>query len=146
LFWLPVAVLRSSRKSKADGAARPVDILILFYVKTCNYTFMATKKQVAVIGDGLHVSPSSILGAGNGLWAVRRFEKGEWITEYAGVVIDRQQACRMREQGMDSHVRALSCQWECIAGLQNPTEGCGGGSFANDGRNAAANNARFVQW
>lgn len=102
-------------------------------------------QQCAVIGSGVEVLPSSILGAGNGLWATRGFRKGEWITEYDGVVIDRQLACRMREQGLDSHVRTLSSQWDCIAGLKVPLRGCGGASFANDGRSTRLNNATFVQ-
>jgi len=51
----------------------------------------------------------------------------------------------MREQGLDSHVRTLSSQWDCIAGLKVPLRGCGGASFANDGRSTRLNNATFVQ-
>lgn len=84
-------------------------------------------------------------GSGNGLWTARPFFRNDLITEYCGPIIDHEKALKLRKRGRHTHVRVLNSQWLYIDGLKAPVPGEGGASFANDARDAAINNAAFVQ-
>ena len=81
------------------------------------------------IGDGIFVAPSKIPGAGNGLFAAARFERGDVITFYDGARLTGADA---REPGRVATHLASICTHEAIDGLRQPVDGCGGGSFIND--------------
>jgi hypothetical protein len=83
------------------------------------------------IGDGIFVAPSKIPGAGNGLFAAVRFERGDVITIYDGARLTGAEA---REPGRVATHLASICTHEAIDGLRQPVDGCGGGSFINDPR------------
>lgn len=84
-------------------------------------------------------------GAGNGLWATRRYEKHELITEYQGKHIDHEKALKLRKRGRHTHVRVLNSMHLYIDGLKQPEAGRGGASFANDARDPDLTNAMFIQ-
>ncbi len=59
-----------------------------------------------VIGPGsVVVAPSSIEGAGNGLFAERHYKVGAIITEYCGTRITFGEAKLKRAKGQASHIR-----------------------------------------
>ena len=67
-------------------------------------------EALATIGAGVEVRASTILAAGNGLFASRPFERGDLITEYDGRHISHAEAQLLRAQGAHTHVRCLSLQ------------------------------------
>ncbi|WP_281646351.1 SET domain-containing protein-lysine N-methyltransferase [Parendozoicomonas sp. Alg238-R29] len=96
--------------------------------------------QVCTIKNGIDVRKSTIPNAGNGLFAQRAFQEGEFITWYDGIVEDISQERRKELQQCEdhevwSHIRGVN-QTRVVHGLQEPDEGRGGGSFLNDGFNA----------
>lgn len=102
---------------------------------------MKPPKNVAVIGNGVHVSASGIPDAGFGLFASRRFKRGEWITLYDGEVVTRKEAWR---RDVRSHI--ASRDGTIVDGIKTPRVGRGGGSFANCSLNAKSANAVICAW
>lgn len=129
--------------------------------------------HVGVIGNGIEIRPSSIpsmtaarskhsspvqhpvtldlllacllhADAGMGLFTSRHYAKNELVTEYCGELISHSQARKLREEGKDTHVRALNSFHLCIDGIKVPQQGLGGASFANDARDLTKNNVVFV--
>ena len=96
-----------------------------------NTRFCGGAKNSATINNGVEVRPSSIFGAGMGLFATKFFAKGDAITEYDGEIIDRRQAEHLASLRRDTHIRSLS-RHSLVDGLKVPISGRGGGSFAND--------------
>jgi hypothetical protein len=107
---------------------------------------------VQVIGRGLDVRPSSIQGAGNGLWTTRAFKKHSFVTQYSGTVVTGDRAIKaileehkeavQLEGGEDVHSHTLSVnRHELILGYKHfpAPSGRGGGSYANDGGPARNN-------
>ena len=83
--------------------------------------------------SGVDVRPSTIKAAGRGLFATRRFDVGDLITEYGGIVISCEEAKKRREAGKASHIRTLDSMYTAIDGLSvTVATGNPGGSFAND--------------
>ena len=91
------------------------------------------------------VKPSTLPNTttGNGLFAAKRFLKGEIITEFAGDFIDASQAQAFKKS---RHLVPVQFSYEFIDGLTNPKDarGKGGGSFANDPGNPTMMNAGFI--
>jgi hypothetical protein len=79
-----------------------------------------------------------------GLFAGRDYAKHALLTEYSGDYITHDEAHRLRDQQLDSHVRVVSSFHLCIDGIREPESGLGAASFANDARNSKINNAVFV--
>jgi hypothetical protein len=104
------------------------------------------KHGLMVVGSGLEVKTSTIVGAGLGLFTKLPIKKGQWITEYSGTVIERDEADRLKSKKKHSHIRVLEYQGRCMNGFRNPADaiGLGGASFANDARHGPfTNNATF---
>jgi len=101
---------------------------------TVESTSRALKRPGAAgICDGVDVRPSTIKAAGRGLFATRRFDVGDLITEYGGIVISCEEAKKRREAGKASHIRTLDSMYTAIDGLSvTVATGNPGGSFAND--------------
>jgi hypothetical protein len=94
------------------------------------------------IGQGVDVAPSSIVNAGNGLYAGRNFAKSAPITWFEGEILAFADAVALSTE-QRSHARTLTANCEVIDGLRTPIQGLGGASFANDGTFSQANNAQF---
>lgn len=106
----------------------------------------AARQIGATIGHGLRVGPSTIEGAGCGLFATKRFKKNKLITGMEGRTIDKRQADALRAKGQHQWIRALLLQDLYVNGLRCRkwgVKGVAGASFANDSRNAATNNSTF---
>jgi SET domain len=99
--------------------------------------------------------PSSVPGAGMGLFALRKFEKGAPVTEYTGFLITDAQA-RALQPSQQSHVRTLFPRMLHIDGMrtaagvpitdkQRQLLGVGIGAFANQSP-TSQNNADFVAY
>ena len=87
----------------------------------------AVSRFGAVLGKGVAVRASKIEGAGRGLFATRRFEEGDVVTEYVGDVVERDAA---RNLPVQTHL--MSVEGVRIDGLKSPRDGVGAGSFVND--------------
>lgn len=98
-------------------------------------------------GGGVHVAPSTLPGAGRGLFADRDFAPGDWVTGMDGAVFGGKDAARRNvARGWPaSHLRTLVPGAWWLDGLRedDPPAGAGGGSYANDAR-GPGNNARLV--
>jgi SET domain-containing protein len=88
------------------------------------------------------VAPSSIADAGLGLFARKRFLRGDPITAYSGELIAHEEATRRRNKKEDSHIRRHVAFRVCIDGARlrdgtvvtEPLKqliGCGLAQYAN---------------
>ena len=93
-------------------------------------------KRVKLLGDGIIVGPSTIPGGGRGLFATRTLPRGDCITSMDGVVFGGNNAAhRNIERGYPhAHFCTLLHEALWLDGFhaENPPDGIGGGSFAND--------------
>lgn len=108
---------------------------------------MPAKKwtSVSTIGDGVEVKASTIHGAGRGLFATKRFKKGNIITEFDGEIISRDEALRRRLAREDSHIAGLDFDTQIDGINVQAVDGKGGASFANDPRDTKRVNAKKVE-
>lgn len=116
--------------------------------------------QLFTVGNGLAIRPSQIAGAGNGLFATRRFRAREAITAYSGQLLRSSDADRIKRDNpaAASHMRALFARRYTLDGrklpdgtlIERPTEQLrdrGGGAFANDPHGTELEaNAEFDHW
>jgi hypothetical protein len=95
------------------------------------------------VGQTVAVGKSNTPRAGKGLFAMRDFQRNEFITFYDGTLVDRKTALELRRTGHDTHVRCIYFLGDCINGYngKNIQYGHGGASIANDLFNA--NNCRL---
>lgn len=118
-------------------------------------TYESIRNSLATYGNGVTLQTSNIPGAGLGLFATRRFEAGEPITEYTGQIIDDKKA-RSLSASERSHVRTKFPMRLHIDGKNMPDgtpitdpetqmSGRGIAAFANDARDDPrySNNAVF---
>jgi hypothetical protein len=102
-------------------------------------------RNAATVGNGVEVRPSTIPGAGNGLFATRRFERLDIVTMYDGELADAAdcRADRERDPGSVTHYRSTRHGGVVIKGLRDPlaAQKRGGGSFANHAWVASERNA-----
>lgn len=101
-------------------------------------------KGIAYVGNAVEIKPSTIPEAGLGLFARLPFNQGDYITEYDGWRMHKDEARSLPPEDT-THFRTLDSHI-VIAGFTKPEEaiGWGGASFANDRRSAAENNSKFV--
>ena len=99
----------------------------------------------SVIDNGVEIKRSNIPNAGLGLFASKKFSKGDTVTEYDGVIIDRNTAMQLREDRKDTHIVALTVQHSAIDGLKKQISGRGGASFANDINDTKDYNVTFCR-
>lgn len=125
------------------------------------------RRRASTVGDGVDVRRSRlndatkdpnpdgvVVDAGMGLFAQRRFERGELITGFEGELISHAAARTLQRTGRHSHVRTLRWKDLAVDGIRTrpAPPGSGGASYANDGdgggrgtrRRRYANNAAFV--
>jgi len=98
--------------------------------------------SLPVVGGGVEVRPSGIIGAGNGLFAARAFGKGDVVTFVDGPVVS-DSVVRSRDPSLNTHVRTLMSHFLVVDALRSPQQGKGGGSFANDPLDKESINVRF---
>ncbi len=89
--------------------------------------------------EGVEVKLSLIPDAGNGLFAIKKFHKGDIICEYSGKVISFIQAFKAIDKsyimggfGLNVHIDAKDC-FESM------------GRYINDPRNPALENSKFIK-
>lgn len=101
----------------------------------------------ATIGNGVEVRASKLGPNANlGLFATRRFETGDLVTEYDGCVIDEREAKARQEKKISTHIRSLGPKHASIDGRDVPNETWrGGASFANDSFGRPPYNAKWEQ-
>src|SRR5690242_6704023 len=87
--------------------------------------------QARTIGQGLEVKPSTLLGAGRGLFTTVVIPKNEFITSFTGRIIGHKEALKLREQHETGYVIALAPLHSYLDGDREPRKGLGGGQFAN---------------
>jgi hypothetical protein len=97
-------------------------------------------ESIATIGNGISIRPSTIPGAGSGLFAERDFQAREIITKYEGEIIPVPRILPAREH--TTHWAGFMRGW-VIKGIKTPVSGVGGGSFMNHISRGA--NAEFVR-
>ena len=95
----------------------------------------------ATVDNGLLVRPSTIEGAGSGLFADRDFARHEIITKYEGPIAMVPKT-RPPKHEMSHWASLIPSQW-VVQGLRAPVTGKGGGSFINHVASRA--NAEFVK-
>lgn len=96
------------------------------------------------------VAPSTLPGAGRGLFVRSDVARGDRLTEYDGELIDHTEAMRRRNAvpRRDSHIRNLGGGVYADAASIDPQRpaGAGLGGFANDGTpSGRQNNAEMIQ-
>lgn len=94
--------------------------------------------DLASVGHGLRIAPSSIPGAGLGLYVTRNYKRGDFITWYEGAALTRREALERRSAGTDSHIirgSTSTFHGSYIDGIHasDLRDGQGGGSACNDG-------------
>ena len=96
------------------------------------------RQPIATVGNGVSVRRSLIPhpDANNGLFADRPFAAGAIITEYAGQILGREEAAKLKDK---TYLRGLSSQHFVLDGLREPFHGAGGASFANHSAPRGAN-------
>jgi hypothetical protein len=97
--------------------------------------------SLSTVGDGVSVLPSSIPDSGLGLFAGRKFSRGEYITLYEGDSLTRKEAW---SKEVLSHM--ASREGVFVDGLKEPVPGRGGGSFSNSAEREKDANASLVAW
>ena len=98
---------------------------------------------LATIGDGVHVAPSTIRGAGLGLFASRAFATRSYITGYHGELIDKKIARLCVERGVGTHIISRHHGLDALDGLETPaTRGIAAGSFVN--HHPTSPNSEFI--
>jgi hypothetical protein len=86
--------------------------------------------RMATLGHGVELAESTIPDAGNGVFATRPFLNGEWITEYSGKLISKQEAAELEKEWKSSHI--YNARGSIYDALQiELKEGVGLGGFAN---------------
>ena len=91
-----------------------------------------------VVGQGVLVSPSTLLGAGRGLFANRTFASRDCVTEYVGKrLYDHTTAFMMGDKSYLISV-GHGTGGIILDGLKEPVDGVGGGSFINSNDKAQA--------
>ena len=70
--------------------------------------------QARTIGQGLEVKPSTLLGAGRGLFTTVVIPKNEFITSFTGRIIGHKEALKLREQ----HETGYYCSCPSFSSLQ----------------------------
>jgi SET domain-containing protein len=79
---------------------------------------------------------------GYGVFATKRIEKGEFITEYDGNVICRDQAIRLRKAGLSTHIASIDYHYAIDGILEPDKEGTRGiGSLCNHSEDPKTQNA-----
>ena len=101
------------------------------------------RKGVACVGNGVEVKQSLIPDAGKGLFATVAFDKNDYITEYDGFYMSKDEA-RSLSPRKTTHFRTADSD-TVIDGFKDPMRavGHGGASFANDGKRPGSNNSKF---
>ena len=108
------------------------------------------KSYLPTLGKGVAVKPSTLIGAGRGLFTERPFVRGELVTYYDGAIID---ATKTNPEQLDpslrSHTKALFFLRYAIVGNApgycEGADGEGGGAYINDARDKARWNCSFEQ-
>lgn len=107
-------------------------------------------RNVAVIGFGVTVGRSKLgRAAGQGLLAERPFKKGEFITEYNGWTLSRDDADLLRRERRAAWVRCLEMRHAYLDGIREAVLGVGGGSLCNDNAKSiggVGNNSVWERW
>lgn len=88
-------------------------------------------RNLATIGNGLYAKQSLIPNAGNGVFAARKFTRGEFVTEYMGYIIDRAEANKKFQRGQFQYIKTLSTGQLYIEGISKAIEGMGAASLIN---------------
>ncbi len=98
--------------------------------------------QVATLGHGVDARPSTIPGAGVGLFAARPYGRREYITYMSGELVSRAEAAARAARGAGTHLKPVWPLAECIDGVTGATArpGDGGASLVNDARDPARTN------
>lgn len=105
------------------------------------------RRQTQVVGHGiLDVRLSMIPGAGNGLFAVRKFKNKEYITEFCGATMSHADALLFRRYRLReaSYTVTLSYSHVDLVCRNKPTVGRPGGQFANGAMDRKTANARKI--
>eukprot|EP01066_Platyproteum_vivax_P014955 Platyproteum_vivax@DN6667_c0_g1_i4.p1 len=100
--------------------------------------------KLATVGDGIEVKLSNLPGAGEGLFATRRFKDNELITVYEGFLILRSMKDALREEVHQSHALTVRTGVNMVDGHAHPPFGSHAGSCCNDGGWADLNNVEMV--
>lgn len=111
------------------------------YVDSEGETKRRRTHNSCLIGNGVEVKPSTLEGAGNGLFACIDFESGDIITEFCGKFITKMEADALKSELKHTHVRTVDFGYLYIDGLKDPISatGKGGASFSNHKRISEAN-------
>ena len=123
---------RSGFKSRCCLCTKHASGLCRWHQSDGPRTTTRKEDHAATVGNGVEVRQSQISQAGNGLFATWSFASNDIITEYAGTQMSREEARTSNNQTHIMSAGAGGATPLIVSGLQQPVEGRGGGSFAND--------------
>ena len=114
--------------------------------------FEKIKNQVCCCGNGVELRPSPF--GGLGVFATKKFSKGDAVTLYGGQLIGIDEAKKRLDDKKDSHIRRHIARIYCYDGcfmpdgtaIQEPIKQLAGfpiGAFCNDSSNKEQINANF---
>ena len=137
------------------GKQRPLDIVNT--ISSTGITITRIKKLAPTIKNGrLEIRPSTIKGAGNGVFAVDNFKKGQLVTYYQGPILPTEEFEKLRLEDVRyvTHARQFVPGRFIQVGNQNPQgkwitdpgeelKESGVGSYINDARGSDRLNVMF---
>jgi hypothetical protein len=93
--------------------------------------------------QAVKVKRSTLANAGFGLFAIRNIRRRDYITQYDGEVITREEAGVRKVNGMHSHIASIDYHTKIDGRLVNRRKSSGLASFANDPRTTGALNSKY---
>lgn len=109
-----------------------------------SYTIL--QPGIPTVGDGVRIIYEG-QSLGYGLQAMKKFNKGQIITQYCGRVVTLKQAMSLHNQDklLTTHAASHRSRGEVILGIQDPSQaiGNGGGSFVNHSFDKSIINCKF---
>jgi len=126
------------------------------YINVCKLSLLLLSGYLGcVLGDGIDFRQSTLAGAGDGLFALRAFRKGEVVTFYDGILLHVLKVTGKFNKSLScdnanwSHWRSVPERDLVIKGVSRNHGACngrGGASIANhmpEKKNCSLKNARF---
>lgn len=99
----------------------------------------AALAKIPVLGRGIEVRESRIVGGGRGLYATRGFEMNEVITLYIGHIFGERQRLHMQAAGLGTHCKPLQVKHSYLDGVKEAFTGMSAAQLVNQGCKSTVN-------
>jgi len=96
-------------------------------------------QKVSVLGRGIELQESRILGGGRGIYVTRGFALNELITLYVGHIFGERQRLHMQESGIGTHCKPLQVKHSYLDGVKVAFKGMSAAQLVNQGSKTTIN-------